>query len=191
MRVARQTLAIHFLAEAVKLFFGQAAFQEGPGVDAGRAVALDIEQVTTVAFALGMPEMVETRTKHAGHGCERTDVPAQVAAVGRVKAVGAHHHGHGVPAHVGAQALFDGDVAGAAGFLLGLDGVHIPRVARKRHVDAVLAGVFQQLLDQKMGALSTFLVDDRGQRVHPLTGFLLIGVGGGRGAVSGLGVGLS
>ena len=51
--------------------------------------------------------------------------------------------------------------------------------------------MFEQLFDQEMGALSTFLVDDRGQRVHPLTGFLLIGVGGGRGAVSGLGVGLS
>ena len=70
----------------------------------------------------------------------------QIAAVRRVQAVGAHHHGHGVPAHVGAQALFNGDVAGAMGFLLGLNGVHVAGVGRKRQVDAALPGMFQQLL---------------------------------------------
>jgi hypothetical protein len=32
------------------------------------------------------------------------------------------------------------------GFLLGLDGVHVAGVGRKRQVDAALAGMFQQLL---------------------------------------------
>jgi hypothetical protein len=36
-----------------------------------------------------------------------------------VKAVGLDHHGHGVPAHVGAQTAFDLEVAGALFFLVG------------------------------------------------------------------------
>jgi hypothetical protein len=39
-------------------------------------------------------------------------VAAEVAAVGRVQAVGLDDHGHRVPAHVGAQALFHLEVAG-------------------------------------------------------------------------------
>jgi hypothetical protein len=114
-------------------------------------------------------------------GRKGANVAAQVAAVGRVQAVGAHHHGHGVPAHVGAQALFDGDVAGAARLLLGLDGVHIARVGRKRQVNAVLARMFQQLLQQVVGAFGTLFLDDGGQGLHPFAGFLLVGVVGGGG----------
>jgi hypothetical protein len=159
VRVAGQALAVHFLAEVVELLLGQAPFEEGAGIDAGGAVALDVEQVTAVVLALGMPEMVETGTEHAGHRGEGADVAAQVAAVGGVQAVGAHHHGHGVPAHVGAQALLDGDVAGAAHFLVRLDGVHVARVGRERHVDAVLTCMFEQLLQQEVRALGPFLVD--------------------------------
>ncbi len=52
------------------------------------------------------PNMVATEANGA-------NVATQIAAVCWVEAVGAHHHGHGVPAHIGAQALFNGDVAGA------------------------------------------------------------------------------
>jgi hypothetical protein len=71
-----------------QLLFGQAAFQVGAGVDAGRAVALDVQQVATVVFALGMPEVVEAGAEHAGQRGEGADVAAQIAAVRRVQAVG-------------------------------------------------------------------------------------------------------
>jgi hypothetical protein len=50
---------------------------------------------------------------------EAADVAAQVAAVGRVQAVGLDHHGHRVPAHVGAQPALELEVARAALFLVG------------------------------------------------------------------------
>jgi hypothetical protein len=100
--------------------------------------------------------MVKTGTKHVRQRSKRANVPAQVTAVFRVMAVGLDHHGHGVPAHVGTQALFDLDVAGAALLLVGLDGVDITGIGRKRHVDAALARVLQQLLQQKVRALGAF-----------------------------------
>jgi hypothetical protein len=117
VRVARQALATHFLAEVEQLLFGQAAFQVGAGIHAGRHVALDVEAVATMVFALGVPEVVEAGAKHVGQRGEGADVATQVTAVGRVVAVGLDHHGHGVPAHVGAQTLFNFDIAGATLFL--------------------------------------------------------------------------
>jgi hypothetical protein len=117
VRVARQALAVHFLAEVEQLLFGQATFQVGAGIHAGRHVALDVQAVAAVVFALGVPEVVEAGAKQAGQRGKRTDVATQVTTIGRVMAVGLDHHGHGVPAHVGAQALFDFQIAGRALFL--------------------------------------------------------------------------
>ena len=83
-------------------------------------MALDVEQVAAMVFAFGMPKMVEAGAKHVGQRGKRTDVTAQVAAIGGVVAIRLDHHGHGVPAHVSAQTLFDFDVAWAPLFLVGL-----------------------------------------------------------------------
>jgi hypothetical protein len=79
-----------------------------------------------------VPEMVEACTKQGGERGKGAYVPAQVAAIVGMQAVGLDHHGHGVPAHVGAQALFDFHVAGAACLLCGLYGVHVTCVGRER-----------------------------------------------------------
>ena len=180
VRIARQAVAVHFLAEVEQLLLGQAAFHEGAGVDAGRAVALDVEAVAAVVFALAVPEMVEPGAEHRGDGCERADVAAQVAAVGRVQPVGLDHHGHRVPAHVGAQPLLDLEVAGAALLLRGLDRVDITRGGGERHVDALLPRLLEQLFDQEVAPLGALGLDDGGERVDPLTGFLRVRVVGGR-----------
>ena len=187
--VAGQALAVHFLAEVQQLVFGDAAFQVSAGIDAGRDVALDVQAVTAVVFALGVPEVVEAGTKQIGQRGKRADVAAQITAFGWVVAVGLDHHGHGVPAHIGAQTAFDDQVAGALGFLVGLQRVHVAGVGRERHVHAVFAGVFQQVFNQLVGVFGAFAVDDGGERIHPLTGFLAVELGLGVGA--GLGVGLS
>ena len=48
VRIARHALAVDFLAEVEQLLFGQAAFEVGARIDAGRRVALDVEQVAAV-----------------------------------------------------------------------------------------------------------------------------------------------
>ena len=142
VRIAGQTFAVHLLAEIQQLFFGQAAFQIRTGINARRHMALDVEQVAAVVFVLCMPKMIEARTEHVGQRSEGANVPPQVAAISGVVSVGFHHHGHRVPAHVGTQTFFDFNVARAAFFLIGFDGVDITRVGRERHVDAVFAGMF-------------------------------------------------
>ena len=82
-------------------------------------------------------------------------MPAQITTIGRIQAVGAHYHDHGVPAHVGTQAFFQVDIAGAVHLLVGLDGVHVARVCREWQVNATLARMLQQLLQQKVRALRT------------------------------------
>lgn len=80
--VARQTLAVHFLAEVQQLLFGDAAFQVGAGIDAGRDVTLDVQAVAAVVFVLGMPEMVEAGRKHIGQRSEGADVTTQITTFG-------------------------------------------------------------------------------------------------------------
>ncbi len=176
VRIAGQALAVHLLAEVEHLLLGDAPFHEGARIDAGCAVALDVQQVAAVAFAVGMPEMVEAGGEHVRQGGEGTDVPAQVAAVGRIEAVGLDHQRHRVPAHVGAQPAFELQVARAALLFFRLDGVDVARVGRERHVDAALAGLLDQLLEQVVGASAALGLDDRSQSVQPFAGFLNVQV---------------
>ena len=60
-----------------------------------------------------------------------------------LEAVGLHHHGHGVPAHVCAQPPLKFKVPWRALFFFGLNGVDVTRGGRKRHVDAVLPRVLK------------------------------------------------
>ena len=71
MRIARQALAAHFLTEVEHLLLGDAAFQVGAGIDAGRTVALDVEQVAAALGAVGVPEVVEARGEHVRERRER------------------------------------------------------------------------------------------------------------------------
>ncbi len=160
VRVARQALAVGFLAEVQQLLFGQTAFHVGAGIHTRRHMTLNVEAVATVVFGFRVPEMVEPGTKHVRQRGKRANVAAQVPAVCRIVAVGLDHHGHGVPAHVGAQALFDFDVAGATLLLVGLDGVDVAGVGRERHVKAALTRMLQQLLQKVMGTLWALTLND-------------------------------
>ena len=51
MRIAGDALAVDLLAEVEQLLLGEPAFHEGAGVDAGRRMALDVEQVAAVVAA--------------------------------------------------------------------------------------------------------------------------------------------
>ena len=178
VRVARQPLASHFLTEVQHLLLGDPSFQEGAGIDARSAVALDVEQIATMPMTVGMPEVVEAGSEEVRQRSEGTDVPAQITAIGGIQPVGLHHQCHRVPPHVGAQAPFKLQIPGAVLFLVGLDGVDVAGVGRERHVHAVLPRFFQQLLQQEMRAVRPFGLDDGGQCIQPLACFLGVNVVG-------------
>ena len=137
VRVGGQTLAVHFLAEAVQILFAQAAFQEGAGVHARRRVALDIDQIAFL-FVIGRaPEVVEAHVIQGGGGLEAGDVAAQL----QVFFAGAQHQSGGVPANDGADAVFQLMVAVRALFLAHRDGVQVGGGGGERQIGAATAGL--------------------------------------------------
>ena len=109
-------------------------------------MTLYVEAIAAMVFTFSMPKMVKACPKHIGKRCKRADVSAQITTIWRVVFIGLNDHGHGVPAHVGAQPLFYFQIAGAACFLIRLNGVDVTRGGRKRHVNAVFSRMLQELL---------------------------------------------
>ena len=135
-------------------------------------MALDVEQIATVIGRVGVPEMVKAHPQHRRQRGERGNVPTEVAAIGRVVTVGAHHHGHGIPAHVTAQALFNIKVAGVMGFVFHRNRVDVGGVGREGHVDARLASMIEQVFQQVVCPTSSLGFDDATERIQPFPGFL-------------------
>ena len=123
-----------------------------------------------------MPEVVHARTDHGGERGKRGDVAAQIPTVGRVVAIGPHHHRHGVPAHVGADALLELGIARRARLKLGGDGVDVSRVRRERDVRPASPRRVDHLLEQKVGTLGALAIDDGLERIEPFPGFKRIGI---------------
>ena len=73
--------ALQLQAEVVELVLGQAALQEGPGVDARGGVALEVDLVAGLAVVLAPEEVVEADLVEAGRAGEGGEVAAD--ALGR------------------------------------------------------------------------------------------------------------
>src|SRR5690606_2578179 len=172
VRVGTQALAVHLHAEVVQLLLADAALEERARVDAGRAVALDVQQVAGVVLGRRPPEMVEADVVQGGAGAEGGDVAAELAGL----AVGGHHHGHRVPADDRADPPFHRRVAGALGLLAGRDGVDVLGGGREREVGAGAAGDLDHVLQQLVGAGWAVAVEDRLDGFEPLLGLDRIGV---------------
>ncbi len=166
VRVRRQPAAVDLLAEPVELGLGQPSLQERPGVDAGRDVALEVDQVPAVVLGRGVPEVVEAGVVHGGRGLEAGDVPAQLRGL----LVGPEHDGQRVPAGQGADLVLKGQVARVGGLLVDRDGVHVRggrRVRRRRAPPPALGG---QLAEQEPRPVGPLEGQHRVQRVQPLPG---------------------
>ena len=171
VRVGGNAFAAGLLAEVVQLFLRQAAEHEGARIDAGYRVALEEDQVAVVFFGGGVPEMGQADVVEDGSGGEGGDVAADIGVL-----VGTDHHGHGVPAHVVVNLDLDVGIARILGLLVDRDGVDVLGVGRVRQINAFFAGLGNQALDQVVGALRAFVVDDAVERLHPFLGFLCVGV---------------
>ena len=167
--------------EMVELFLAQAAFHEGAGVNPRCRVPLEIHQVAADILVRCPEKMVEAHVVEHRRGGETADVAAEFRGL----AVRPHHHRHGVPAHIGAQPVLQGQVAGAPLFQVGGDGVDVGGVGRIGQVGTGAAGLVHQVLDQEMGAFHALGFDYRRQGIQPFTGFLGIGIGSGVSSLGG------
>ena len=176
MGVRRQAGALavlDLLAEAVELLLAQAALEEGAGVDARRAVALDVDLVAATLVVLAAEEVVEADLVEARRRLVGRDVTADLEAL----AVGRGHHHRGVPADEGADAALDLLVAGEPRLALRRNGVDVVGGAQRRHADLLLARALEQAQHHVARAVATPVVEHRVEGREPLLGLVGVDVG--------------
>src|SRR4249919_1400169 len=117
-------MAVDLLPKLIELRFRQAPFNEGAGIDARRRVPLDEHQITAVALAWRVPEVIEADVIQGSAGGEARDVAAQLAG----DLVGAHDHSHSVPANDRPQPPLNGRNTGITLLLRRQKGVDVGSV---------------------------------------------------------------
>ncbi|MNN01042.1 hypothetical protein D3C81_1136490 [compost metagenome] len=176
MRIRGQSLAPRFAAVIVQLRFRDAAFQIGAAIDAGRGMALDVDQVPGELVRAATEEVVETHVVQHGRRLVGGDVAAHVRVSGR-----AQDHHHRIPADIRVQAALDGQVARICTLALGGDAVGIGGGHAAMHA-AVLRGIgIDELVKQIMGARTPFHRDDGLHCLQPFFGFLRVDIGHSKG----------
>ena len=141
-------------------------FEEGARVDAGRRVALEVDEVAAVAVVGGAPEMDEAGVVERRRRLEAGDVAAELGGF----LVGAQHDRHRVPADVAADRLLELAVAGMRRLLLGADGVDVGGVGGERQLRALAPRGGDDGVEQLVDALEALESLDRIERVEPLAG---------------------
>jgi hypothetical protein len=160
-------LAVERLApEVVEVALAQPSLEEGPRVDAGCGVALEVDLVAAHAVARPLEEVVEADLVQARGARIRRQVPAD-ALVLRVRA---QDHGQRVPSDHAPDAELHRLVAGEVGLLLGADRVDVAGLGQAREADLELPRALQQLVDEVPGSISAARFDDVVERVQPLLG---------------------
>ena len=176
MGVRRQAGALavlDLLAEAVELLLAEAALEERAGVDARRAVALDVDLVAAALVVLAAEEVVEADLVEARRGLVGGDVAADLEAL----AVGRGDHDRGVPADEGADAALDLLVAGEPRLALRRDRVDVVGGAQGRDADLLLARALEQAQHHVAGAVAAAVVEHRVEGREPLLGLVRVDVG--------------
>jgi hypothetical protein len=184
VRVGGNAFAAGFLAEIADLIVGNAAFNISACIDAGRGVALKIDQIPTVLIACSLKEMIEADFIQCGGRLVTGDMATDTGGF----FVGAHYTSHGVPANQALDAVFHGHVTGMLFLQVGGDGVHIRCRGVVGQVSAGATGFVDESLKQVMRAFNTFFFDHGGKGIKPLACFLWVVIGLLRGQVRRQGV---
>ena len=150
-------VAADLAAEVVEVLLVEPPLEEGPGVDAGCGMALEVDVVAGLPVVLAPEEVVEARPRRGWPSEAKVErwPPMPVGVL-----VGPDDHHGRVPADVGADAPLDVLVAREPGLLLGRDGVDVRRRDRGREADLQLAGPLEQRREEVAGAGLAVGVDD-------------------------------
>ena len=173
MGVRRQAGTADLAPEVLEVGVVEAAFEIGPGVDAGRRMALDVDVIAGLAIVLAVPEVVEAHVverRGAGEG-------RQVAADAVRPRVRMGHHRDGVPTDEGAQPFLDLVVAGEPGLVLGGDCVDVRGGDGGGEVDLHLTGLGHEPPDQETCAVLAPFLDDCRERLQPIVGLIGVDIG--------------
>ena len=109
MRVGGQAgLVAQLVAEILQVLLRKPAQQKGARVDAGRGVALEVDEVAGLVAVVGAEEVVEADFEQSGEG----GVGGNMAADAGVLLVLAMDHGQRVPADQALDAALERAIAG-------------------------------------------------------------------------------
>ena len=133
-------------------------------------MSLEEYQVAAVVLRRRVPEMIEAHVVQRRRRGEAGDVAAEFRGL----LVGAQHHCRRVPAHVGTDTVFQLVIAGGALLLAGRDGVDVGGIGAVRKVSARAPRLLDQLLEDVVRALGTFMLQDSVEGVQPLVCLLRI-----------------
>jgi hypothetical protein len=168
MRVRRQAAVRTLLVpEVAKVLLGQPPLEERPGVDAGRGVALVVDDVGARAGVLATEEVVERDlVEGRGRGVGR-DVAADAVRL----AVAADDHRHGVPADQALDAALDVAVTRIRHLLVGGNRVDVRgrRLVGQPVARSARSGA--QRAEQPHHAALVARLQDVVERLEPFPGF--------------------
>ncbi len=173
VRVGGQAVAVRLLAEPVELPLGEAAFEEGAGVDAGGGVALEVELVAGAAggrVVLATEEVLEAGLVQPGGGGVGGDVAAEA------ESAAAGHHRGGVPPVVGGDPALHLLVARIVGLRGGGDGVDVLALQQRGELETGALAVLQGAAHEVGGAVRACRGGDGVERLAPLGRLLGIDV---------------
>ena len=143
MRVGRKARRVaQLVAEIQQVVFGQAAFEKGARVYAGRGMALEIDEIARLIAVAAAEKMVETDFGDRG----KRGVGRNVAADVRVVFVGPHHHGRRVPANHALDSALHLPVARIGRFFVRRNRIDVRSVDFRGHAHAESGGAIQQFL---------------------------------------------
>ena len=145
-----------FVAEVFQMLLVQTAFQIRARVLAGRGVTLEVDKIPRLIAVPCVEEMV---VAHFGQRGERR-VGGDMAADAAVVLVGAHHHGHGVPADQALDPPLDGPVAGVGNFFVHRNGVDVRSLQNVGSLNPVESGALGKAAEQVGDTLGPSLLDD-------------------------------
>ena len=168
-------MAAHLLAEVLELLRCQPALEECARVVAGRRVALEVHEVSSVVGARRVPEVVEADLVENRQRLVGGDVAAEL----RRLLVGADDRRDCVPADDRSESPLDFRVAVQPWLERRRDRVHVGRVERR---DRTRAGVLRALDDaaqQLTRATRAVVLEDAVDRLEPFTRLERIELAGG------------
>ncbi len=128
---------------------------------------LEINQIGFALFVATMEEVVKANIVEGRSRRERGDMAAKISGT----LVGAHNHGHGIPADQGANTALHEEVAGHRRLLGHRNTVPEWRGNGIWQFGSVTARPFREPLKNVFGPVYAFVLDQRFQRVQPFTGF--------------------
>jgi hypothetical protein len=170
MRIGRETLLADLLTEIQELLLGQASFDEGAGVNSGRAVALEIDEVAAMRVACAMPEMHEARVVQRRRRLEARDMAAQF----RRLLVGFDDDRRRVPAYVPPDELLDLPVSRMRRLGLRRDGVDIGGIGGKRQPRSLPARRSDNGIKDFVDPADPLEGLHGIERIEPLIGFVVL-----------------